>query len=389
MDERQLLQLRIENLAQELSRAESGLDAKPIDPALRERVRGRFNVFFNKKRLDLQTLRSMVAKSLPLDQCWATLADISGDSSDLFREFLALLQGAVVRSSGLDDGLCRIADAMLDNVSHRTEVAWGRITILAEGEFYYPMAAIIRLRFPEVSLWNLPVAAHEFGHYVAQELKVQGPGGGFVFPFKRLLDQEQPAARPFLHEFFADILATYTIGPSLAATCVLLRFDPAAAYRDGQEHPSAAKRLYVMFRTLRKMDEAEGGLLTKPYQAITNYLEQVWQQNVAAASSGGQLDAPTCLELDDWQDRIYQLLASELPGDARYNGWRRAEQQAEVLRPSLAGGAVLAAAPGDSIADVLNAAWLCRLQYSGEDASNLRDIGRGARALCQQIANLG
>ena len=110
----------------------------------------------------------------------------------LFEESLALVEGALVRGAKLDNGLCQIADALLDELRTKADVAWGRFTILAEGEFFGEMAQIIRLRFPEVSIWNLPIAAHEFGHFVGPELKQPGPFGTFRYPFQEELRKSRP-----------------------------------------------------------------------------------------------------------------------------------------------------------------------------------------------------
>ena len=54
------------------------------------------------------------------------------------------------------------------------------MTILAELEYTGHHARIIGLRFPAASIWDLPIAAHEFGHVVASEGRFgfQGIGQG-------------------------------------------------------------------------------------------------------------------------------------------------------------------------------------------------------------------
>jgi hypothetical protein len=356
---------------------------------LRERVYVRFEKLIKKQEAALKQLKEDLEVNVSFIECWGSFRAIRQQCTSLFRECLAFLEGALSRWAKIDGGLCEIADAMLDEISHQADIHWGRFTIMAEGEFFADMAEIIRLRFPEVSIWNLPVAGHEFGHFVAQELKAPRGNGTFRFPFQEFLERESMGLakleadrkRAYLNEYFADLFAVYALGPAYACTCVLLRFDPGTAYRVSTSHPSAAKRVHWMLQVLRKMDQAEGGL-TPPYHGITEHLQDLWQKSLVAAGQPAALDQEDAVQLDGWLDELYAVADSELPR-VRYGGYLRAQGLSVQLSPEKYNDPVL---QGDeTLPDALNAAWLCRLQEGRGDNLRVHAIGENARKMCRRI----
>ncbi len=239
MEDRDLLQSRIDAALAELGWAEGLLDRESLDSRLRRRVRVGFQTEFARRRAALEGERERVASGLALDLGWSSFRDQRRECDALFRECLAFALGAATCGSGLDDlgvglGLCRLADALLEEINAETPVTWRGFTILAEGEFFNDLASIIRVRFPEVCLWNLPVAAHEFGHFVGMTLAVRGAGDRRRQPLIDYVDSQTAAIPPprrsqwrsFLHEHFADLFASYVLGPSFACTCIVLPSTP-------------------------------------------------------------------------------------------------------------------------------------------------------------------
>lgn len=384
MNERSILIAQIQTLAQELGRAESALDAQEIDSDLRERVRIRFDKLIKKQQQALTNVRREVEGGQPPEACWDSFRSIRKECGPLFHECLAFMQGALVRSAGLDDGLCRIADVLLDGLSHQADIPWERFTILAEGEFFADMAEIIRLRFPELSIWNLPVTGHEFGHFVGPKLEVHGLDGKSRHPFQDLLERERRQGQQywsFLHEHFADLFAVYALGPAFACTCILLRFDPGMAYLDGQVHPGYAKRVHFILKALEKMDEAETGVV-RYYRDIIKMLGKLWRQGLAATGQPESLDQSVTIPLDGLLDELYVLVDTELPR-VRYRGWLGAQMLADKMQPDKDTAPTLR--DQDTLPDVLNAAWLCRIQHWDGDSHMVRRIGERAVELCRQI----
>ena len=129
----------------------------------------------------------------------------------LFAECLAYAIGPSIRERGLDGGLCAIADGLLEELSQRMQQPWRRRALLAGAECVNVIAQIIRVRFPATSIWDLPIAAHEFGHVVGQVMQTDGAIAGLIGGADRSM-------WPWIHEHFADIFATSSPSaqPSLA-----------------------------------------------------------------------------------------------------------------------------------------------------------------------------
>jgi hypothetical protein len=159
-----------------------------------------------------------------------------------------------------------------------TDASWRRFTIWADREAFANIDEVIRLRFPSINIWHLPNAAHEFGHFVSQDLKKLGTARNL---FEELCqDYRESAEALFLPEYFADVFATYTMGPSYACVCVVLRFDQGVANYASEKHPSADKRVHAVLRTLEKMDR---GSIPPQYTYICNELRRFWRDGVSAA----------------------------------------------------------------------------------------------------------
>src|SRR5262249_44677181 len=125
---------------------------------------------------------------------WGELSQLMRDAAPVFDECLAFVQGSWARRHDLDEGLCTMADDLLEDLAYRSDIGWTRFTLLATSEFYRDTADIIRIAYPDVSFWSLPLAAHEFGHYIGPEL-VDTRSGRREYPLQTRL-KEADAALP-------------------------------------------------------------------------------------------------------------------------------------------------------------------------------------------------
>lgn len=392
MNEYRILPLQIQALREDLRHIENTLnrlqsDLHPQNPSqpsnaaeLLDRVRPRLDYLIKTNQTELDNIESRIANDgLQPSDGWLGLRNVRQECKRLFQACLALIEGALVRQHGLDNGLCRIADALLDELNLMTDVAWRRFTIWADRESFANIDEVIRLRFPSTTIWHLPVAAHEFGHFVSDHLEEPGTRRQ---PFKELCEdyRENPEAR-FLPEYFSDMFATYTVGPSYAYACVMLRFDQGAANYDAEKHPSAAKRLHAVLRTLEKMDH---GSSPPQFTYICNELGRFWREGVTAAFQQADLDEDATEELDNMLDGIYDILANDLPPGVRYKGWLRAQQLSAVL---LSGDErqykLQQLRNNDTIVDIVNAAWLSRIPR--DNPYEVRDISTDALAMCKAV----
>ena len=393
MNEHSILSLQIEALREDLTHIQNILNALQsgaIVPAsshsdlieLLSRVSTRLEQSIETNVRALKKLDSDIESNVALSNCWKDLREIRHDSKRLFQVCLALIEGALVRQYGFDGGLCRIADALLDELNLMSDSGWRRFTIWSDAESFTKLDEVIRVRFPSVNIWHLPVAAHEFGHFVSENLQELGT---VRRPFQELCDsyKGKPEA-PFLSEYFSDVFATYTLGPAYVSNCVVLRFDHGAAnYPDSTTHPSPDKRVYVMLRTLSNLDKAAGTPF--PYEYISGKLIDLWRHGLKTAFQAVELDEEVKDDLDDLCDKIYDIVSRHLPSRVRYSGWLRAQQLASVLRSTAKLEFKLVhLQPGDTIINVVNAAWLERVLNS-YSAVALRDLSDDALGFCNAI----
>lgn len=382
MDEREILLAQATSLHRNLCRVVDLLAAFRKESRLLARVSERIDRLLQRQRVLAEETLKKVRRGDSLPECWDAFRGIKRQSEHAFAECLAFLQGALVRSAGIDNGICRLADAMLSNLSERAGIRWERFTILASSEFFVNIAEIIRLRFPENTIWHLPVAAHEFGHFVAHDLMRQDIFGD---SFRKLLKREEAKGEPhvrFLHEFFADVFATYTTGPAYPCTCIALRFDPGTSQQDSRTHPSDARRVHLLLRTLRAMDEISGSAI-RPYHETVNELARLWERNLRENMQFTEIYPEAKAELDATFEELFKVMVAELREEARYGGWLRAQALASQWRVETAD--VPEPGESDNLIDVVNAAWLWRLYNHGADELALGRVGEKALKVCEKI----
>lgn len=374
METRLVLAARVDALRQDLAIAAGALENPAIDPHFRQRVAVLFGGLLQRKTRDLDSLaRDLDAHASrersSLAGFWRRFEQQTDECGRLLREYRAFLEGALLRSARLDHGICDLADALLRQLAHLTGVEWSRFTIVAEDEFFAPMTDIIRVRYPHVSVWNLPVLAHEFGHFVTPRLQDRLRGTDPLRDFRGEVGREMAAIAPaasrqalvdqtldHLDEHIADAFAVYAAGPAFVATCLMLRFEPARAYEDTRAHPSDGRRTYLLLTLL--------GLLSADYDKITRSLRTIWDDNLAGAG------APDMSRVDDWLDRLGRRLVDlfdALAPKAKFDvaDWRRSVALSQRLLTAAWEHDTGAITPRD----ILNAAWLCRLQHPGETAT--------------------
>jgi len=190
MEARDLLAARVETLRQDLVLAASALTNEAIRPDLRESVNVLFAGFIQRKTEALAALARTVSNGVSVGRGalvphWLQFEEHVVECDKLLREYFAFVEGALVRSAGLDNRICDLADEYLRHLARVTTVDWTRMTILADSEFFAPMTDIIRMRYPHFSIWNLPVLAHEFGHFATPRLQDRLGGTDPLKEFRR------------------------------------------------------------------------------------------------------------------------------------------------------------------------------------------------------------
>lgn len=406
-DPQHLLQAQIEGLEEALSstrRAMSALLNAQADPGQHQAIAVPFRGLFQDQQVRLGELKERLAQLEPgasLAGQWSTLeSDIGKACRQLFDEFLACLGGLLLRQAGLDEDMCRLSDALIRQLAEQARVRWDGFTILGAGELYSAPSEVIRLRFPDFTIWSLPMAAHEFGHHVDEARRNQD----FPHLYGEILFEESqgpfpPSQEAFggqvlqLKEHFADLFAVHAVGPCFACTCIELRFEPSQAYvpRGARgQHPPDAERAYLILKALEAMDAR--------YARLAGTLRSHWQQMLCSAGRRQELPPERRECLDRRLQRLLEALDLPRLRRARYQGWEGARWLAardDYWRSASYGSpdqdwqrrasdlvARFSAAHGQppQMADILNAAWLFRFEHPETGA---RRISGNALELCR------
>jgi hypothetical protein len=298
------------------------------------------------------------------EQQWATLSDVSVKAQRLASETLAFLGGVAVRGFGLDGGACDLADVLLRRLARDLEVERRFVTLPASSEYIDVLSEVVRIRYPGNGIWDLPVALHEFGHYLVPRIGLRRGQ-----PVQAVIDRERgikPFLGAFAEELFCDVLATYVGGPAYGF-CLAARLDPSTADRDNRPtHPSPAKRMTGVLLTLDALQAAwtEAGGAGGNLEELRDDVAASWERRVRSARPG-----VACTSADAWSTGLTTEFLTILDADdACLN--RRFDEAAATLEVSVAlqGGGGL---PDRSFLAVLNGAWAARRAKEHEGRADL------------------
>jgi hypothetical protein len=120
------------------------------------------------KRLESRLRTRRGGKPPDRAKIWAEYERLAyQDGEPLFGEYVDLLGGLALRNTGIDSGICAMADALIRRLHYvgGRERLYHSVAVPARrGAPERTMARIIRLGFPEWTVWAVPLAAHEYGH---------------------------------------------------------------------------------------------------------------------------------------------------------------------------------------------------------------------------------
>ena len=402
-------QARLATLAGQRERLAALLQHAQVADEDRAAVAGRFYRLLSDQQYGEALTGSIMRQGGVRRGVWSKLASHGQDAIRWRQEALAFFGGLFLYYRELDrepplsqddtagPSASRVAASLLRAYARATGVNWNARTVPGPDPFVAVDTEVIRTRFPDWSLWSLPLMAHEFGHLVA-----------FNTPaFRDYQAEQQPSLlrdhpRPplaaggyeqarlrHLDELFADMFALFTFGPAYATCLFALYLDPATAYAPRGAHPSHDERAAATIQALRAMDRQGGDGL---YAPLAGRLEAGWEDGMNAFERA-PLDsdvhaflkkqtlrwADRCLTL---VDRFYRLGARFEPGD-----WQLASALAKSLYPQPPEPAKLAALaepfgrPSVTLRHLVNALWLARAAKP-QQAGYLGQVGeRLAQAL--------
>jgi hypothetical protein len=289
-------------------------------------------------------------------EAWDDYRVVDKGCQEILKECLEILNGLAFREIALDDNICEVADELIESWS--TNIGrWPSLTVPAYKEtLSRTLARIVRIRFPEWTVWTLPLIAHEYGHIVVTDADLDlGEGRSRIQVFAeensvRLKELDPCYRRTFadptatveqkraaeelaerhaayrLQEYLADGFATYVMGPAFACAALLIRLDPAASARPSRSFdlieverahamlcmlhqfepfshnpsPLAPERIdleraHVILCMLRKMDEDAGPFSS--YDWIIKILSDAWTRTLLSFKDAGKPFEPPAPEI--------------------------------------------------------------------------------------------
>jgi hypothetical protein len=337
-----------------------------------------------------------------LRAAWRRYIEINSESQKIFLEYVDLMSGLAIRDKELDSRICWIADELVMQcaVDYTFTADLISLTVLAQQEaLNRSMARILRLRFPEWTVWSLPLIAHEFGHvliedhpdledFAATQLK--------VWNRKRKSNRARKQNESFLAEVIADAFATYMVGPAYACAAISLRLNPSIINSE-EMRLADATRVTVILSVLRWMNDTTpnpNGRALTPYKEMITRLEEQWNHALQRAKPSGALSkeqkAINTLIDDTLEQSLVKIRTIFFNG--RYpstgsSGLEVARNWAQDWSEQLAASKKRLSIPrvpsDSSLRDVLNAAWICRIE---SEASESESIAEAAYRLCERIA---
>lgn len=315
------------------------------------------------------------ASSEQVADAWVTYNRLlQNDTRPLFSEYVDLLRGLALRDTGFDEGICTIADDLIKACADIKMPPWDSLTVPSKEEsITSTVARIIRLGFPEWTIWAIPYAAHEFWHiWVSKGTDIES-----------LIGQESEAADPpeHIHTLFADAFATYAMGPAYAYSAIVLRFDPRAANSKSDTHPTSSERAEIIFQMLERVWDGE----LQVFAGSVSDLREKWDTTLDQANPddiSDHIDEARLKSLKDYSDSV----ASFLDTNSQLNYPRDSWKQIQTWQNSLASDPFKISRESvdgtEDLRDVLNMAWQCRAVHPNTLPST---IARNARQLWSWI----
>jgi len=345
---------RLESRVARLSEARQAIQMQVQDTRLKKRLGDELSDRIEKHIEALRTRKRNFANSDSVpEHAWGEVAPFA--SSSLLDESLLYLQAARSRSSGSEADLCEITDALFREIADQARsLSWNSFCVFAVEDSFDVLTQVIRVRYPLSGVWDIPVAVHEFGHFFSSQLRGHRADGSSFLAFEEYKSSSIDPRRMWLDEIFADLFATYTVGPAFACSCLLLRFDPVRAQEEADgKHPSYAKRASVILRTLSlRNNENPGSGSLRP---LINILDNSWRETCTSAGTTCDVSPEDQAWINLQISNIYNMLKSEEEG-LRFKQWESASNQVPLLEEP-------AKSPADfAIIELLNAAWISRLK---------------------------
>lgn len=293
---------------------------------------------------------------------WERLHQRVRTSDQVLAECLAVIAGARARPLPRVAAACEEAEAVARELYQLTQIAPGHGVIPADAECVSALSSVVRRRYPDHGLWDLPVIAHEFGHLVTRDLlEIDPVSGDDSRPLADLLagSKRQTA------ELASDVFAILTMGPAYAENLVLHRMNPLAAAVSAHDatHPGDSSRVAAVLYALGLLGASYSAAKTKQYDFLQEGLADWWVSAQHGVDPEARLDDAGAARVRLEVDKIWRVLKKSKLWAGRYQSYDRARALADDFRRHGIAGAE------SSCRNVLNAAWLIRFRAWREGAT--------------------
>lgn len=360
------VQDRLETMADDLASARvklNELGGNSYLAQMKEKGRGQSTwECLNQRAAGLQQDVEKIEKDLSDPNAWKALSKAEADATDyVFHESIELLGGIALRDAHLDADICDLAEALIRSI--RASATDSNVIPGGISGMMMTIERFIRLRFPEWTIWGLPLAAHELwrvsaraelDNLVAKSLEAEGVS---------LIKD------PTIQQCLGDAYATYFMGPAYALAAVTLLFDPTRAQYDLRVHATESM--------LRRMDPTKAGAFSESYQTLADNLASAWK---AAKQQVGTAIDPSKAEV---VEKVVAALFNRLEalGYSHFSvaEWKKARNWADKLQ-SDAALEEIKTSDNDDLRHALNAVWLARL-----DAARTEDLSERAHRLAHRV----
>lgn len=295
-------------------------------------------------------------------QDWTRLAQRVKTGQRIFAECMSVVAGASARAMPVLARASLEAQALASELARETQVAATHDVIPADTECAGLASSVVRRRFPDYGIWDVPVVAHEFGHLVVRDLLDVNPLTG---------DQSRPLAdylsgrKVQAAELAADVYAVFALGPAYVLTLVLHRMDPfaRAVATDSATHPGDACRVHAVIHALEKLDASDSLVERRgQYDFVVELLRTWWAAAQESANANARLAEADAAEIRKQTNDIWNKLIGSKLVSTRYDSFVEARALAGAIgKPE----PVLPSA--SSVRDALNAVWLVRLRAWRDD----------------------
>ncbi len=333
-------------------------------------------------------------------KAWYDYTETQKECQEFFGDCLAFMGGLNFRGmnvKGIEDRIYRVADAFVRECAARAVAGvsqWSPTMPFLPETLIRTAARVAGLRFQEWSIWMLPFSAHELGHVLFRDIEYLR---SFVDRRTTGIDDlwEKARTEKQLHEFLADAFATYNLGPAYPSALLYLGLNPVSAEDKTGINSVPAKRAFTVLRFLELMGEEPGP--DKIAASTRRQLATAWDGLVmsldphAARMSEQEQSDINVLVQEIWEyfgRKFTRPTAKYCYGLQSEYGWATARNWSETWKKQLSVNDLELQVPDNigaqsKLADVLNAAWLCRLEYS--EYAQTSSIAEAAYVLARAI----